>query len=83
MENIVKFPGLNLSDISAGLRRLADNIDEGQYPDADAVVVVMPVEGGFPMVFGFGSDDRLDGVSVIGHLEMAKAWFITHLTERA
>lgn len=80
--NVVAFPGLNLSDMSACLRRLADNIDAGQYPDASALIVVMPVENEFTIAFGFGADEQLGGLAVIAQLELAKAWFINHLTDR-
>lgn len=80
--NVVAFPGLNLSDMSACLRRLAENIDAGLYPDASALIVVMPVENEFPMAFGFGADEQLGSLAVIAQLEMAKAWFINHVTSR-
>lgn len=43
---LLKFPAGNVADIPGGLRRLADNIESGQYKDVNAVAWVMDTDGG-------------------------------------
>lgn len=42
---LLKFPDQHVADIPGGLRRLADNIESGQYKDVNAVAWVMDTDG--------------------------------------
>ncbi len=80
-ENILKFPHRNLTDIPACLRRMAEQIEAGDIK-VESLIIVSPVEGNWPAIFGFGDDKHLDAMHVIGWLEIAKSWFINHVTRR-
>jgi hypothetical protein len=57
----------NLLDIPAMLRRLADDIEGGEYGDIKAVVAVAveATGGGSPIVFGFGETDDIYSIGVL------------------
>jgi uncharacterized protein YcsI (UPF0317 family) len=61
------------------MRKLADEIESGETP-ADAVLCIIPVDGEFPMVFGWG--EHLGDLGNIGLLELTKAWFVANTTAR-
>ncbi len=63
-----------LNDIPNRLRHLADLIDKGEQR-ADFALVVIDGERPVPDLFGYG--DAMDTRSILGLLELAKAWFVT------
>lgn len=54
--NVVEFPGVNLMDVPAQLRAMADAIVDGQYEDVDTAYIVIPRDG-LPHVIGIGRID--------------------------
>ena len=79
---VLKFPHRNLRDVPACLRRMAEQIENGDI-FVDSLIIVSPKDGDWPEVFGFGEDEHLTEMHVIGWLEIAKQWFIQHCAERA
>jgi len=49
---LIEFPRMNLQDIPARLRRLADEVEQGMYGEVDSVAVA--VSGETVIVLGFG-----------------------------
>lgn len=68
-----------VSDIPGQLRQLADRIESGEV-EAETVMCVIPVEGDWPMIFGWGED--LGEFGRIGLLQVAIAWFATRIIAR-
>ena len=60
-----------LTDIPGQLRTLADRIETGDL-DATAVLCVIPIEGDWPMLFGWGED--LGEYGRIGVLQTMVSW---------
>jgi len=57
---------LSLKDVSANLRRLADDMDSGKHPHASSAVLVMGYPDGDIWVNGFG--ERVSPLEVCGWL---------------
>lgn len=72
-------PGPALTDIPGQLRQMADMIDRGEV-EAEAALFVVPQEGDWPAMFGWGED--LGTYGVIGVLEIAKTYLANHQTAR-
>lgn len=70
-----------LTDIAGQLRMLADLIACGELKPEFAIVVLPPSdETGWPDIFSYG---HVPGaIGMIGNLELAKAFFVNHMTER-
>jgi hypothetical protein len=81
-DNVVRFPKSNLSDVPGMLRKLADDIEAGTWGEVPICLVVLPRQGEWPDVFGFGPEGDTSDAALIGHLELAKAFFISHVAER-
>lgn len=60
-----------LRDVPAMLRRLADDLEAGQYGEVSDLVAVCLPAGAAPAVFSFGDSDPL---ASIGLLEIGKAF---------
>lgn len=82
MAKIVNFHGgagdagqPRLHDLPAMLRRLADDLEKGDPPDARNAVVVVECEGLALAVYGFGPDGG-DGVRAAGLMEWGKHWLM-------
>ena len=69
-----------LTDIPGRLRQLAESIESGDT-EAAAVLVLIPQDGDWPAVFGFG--EHLGDHGNIAVCEMAKIWFVTNVTGRS
>lgn len=69
-----------LSDIPGMLRRAADQIEAGAHGEVDAAFLILPVDGDYPHVFGWG--DILNGNDPVIQLELAKMWLLTNLVTR-
>lgn len=67
--NVVPLPTRNLNDIAAMARKLADDIDGGEYGSTNACIVVLESDTGL-VTFGWGDAD--DSMRVIGLLEAGK-----------
>lgn len=73
--NIIEFPLGDLPDVAKMLRKLADDIDAGEYGAVDACAVVMT---GFGLdVFGFGPNGNADRTIFL--LEAGKAQLVSTL----
>lgn len=68
-----------LTDIPGMMRQMADRIETGEV-DAQSVLFIVPVDGDWPMVFGWGA--HLGDHGNIAVCEMAKAWFVNNLVAR-
>lgn len=68
-----------LTDIPGQLRQMADMIENGEV-DASFALFVVPQQGDWPMIFGWGQP--LGEYGNIGVLELAKAYFVNNQTER-
>lgn len=79
-DNVVVLHDTRISDIPGMLRKLADAFEAGEET-APGLLVVIPQEGDFPAVFGYG--EHLGDYGNIALLEMAKVFMVNHLTERA
>lgn len=69
-----------LNDVPAMMRRVADQIDAGEIIAPSALFIV-PVDGDWPMVFGWG--EHLGDHGNIAICEMTKTWFINNNVARA
>lgn len=78
MAAVLPFPKSNLSDIPAMLRQLADDIENGEHGEVSLCIAVIPREGSWPDLFGFGPTGDTSDAAVVGHLEMAKTWFVSN-----
>lgn len=79
-DNVVVLHDTRISDIPGMLRKLADAFEAGEET-APGLLVVIPQDGDFPAVFGYG--EHLGDYGNIALLEMAKVFMVNHLTERA
>lgn len=73
-------PGPALNDIPGMLRQLADQFEAGEY-DATSLLVVMPQEGDWPILFGYG--EHMGDLTNIATMELAKLWFANNLSGRS
>jgi len=68
-----------VSDIPGMLRKLADDIESGETM-AHAVLAIIPRDGDWPVICGFG--EHLGDHGNIAVCEMAKLWFANNLVAR-
>lgn len=64
---VVPLPVLDLREIPANLRRLADEIEKGETPHA--AIVVLGMKDGEAQVYGYGPN--MDGLRLLGWLQLA------------
>jgi hypothetical protein len=76
MAEVVKLRSASVADIPAMLRRMADDLESGRQ-QAEAALFIIPVEGEFPKIFGWG--EHMGDYANIAVLEMAKACLIQTL----
>ncbi len=69
-----------LTDIVGRLRHLADEIEAGDYEDVPAAFVLIPRDGGYPVVMGFGNVEGENHPII--QFELAKSIFVNHIVER-
>lgn len=79
MSNVVHLPA-PLTHIPSKLRELADRIESGEQ-QASVAMVIIPGEGDWLDIFGYGDD--LGDYGRIGLLEVAKAFFLGIKAERS
>jgi hypothetical protein len=71
--------GSSLQDIPALLRRLAADVESGEVV-ARTVFVVIPQDGDYPQLRGFGDVDGARGP--IEQLALAQYWLLGRMTSR-
>lgn len=71
----------SLNDIPGMLRKLAEDIEAGVHGDVSSAYVLLPAEGDYPKIFGFG--DVTGEFDPIVQCELAKAWFVENRVRRA
>lgn len=77
---VIQHPSPNLADIPAMLRRLADQIEAGDWGEVETAFLLMPRAGDFPRLFGWGNVTGTQDPIV--QFEMAKHWLVTNLVSR-
>lgn len=80
-DNVVKLrDGPLISDIPGMLRQLADAFERGDET-AEGILVIVPVEGDWPDIHGYG--EHLSDYVNIAVLDLAKTWLSLYATERS
>jgi hypothetical protein len=69
-----------LTDIVGRLRRLADDIEAGEQGDVPGILVLIPRDGGYPTVIGYG-DVEGENHPII-QFELGKTIFVNNIVER-
>lgn len=67
-------------DIPGQLRQLAADIESGQV-QAESVLCIVPQDGDWPIMFGWG--DHMSDNGNIAICELAKAWLINNVSVRS
>lgn len=66
--------GPSLGEIPAQLRALADRIEAGEYGAVDGLFAIMPRDGSYPVIMGWGvSDGALDPII---QFDLARQWLV-------
>lgn len=79
-DNVVALrPGPPINDIPGMLRQMADRFEAGDMT-AEGVLFIVPRDGDWPQIFGWGS--HLSDYGNIAVLELAKVWLVNNLTAR-
>ncbi len=78
--NIVEFKP-PLTDIPAMLRGMADDIESGAFGDVKTMYALVPKDGDYPLLFGWGNVDGTNDPII--QIELAKAWLVNNLVQRA
>lgn len=68
-----------LTDIPGMMRQVADQIEQGEI-EASSMLVVVPRDGDWPRIFGWG--EALSDLERIATMELAKLWFANNTTQR-
>lgn len=81
MSNVYQMRGHPLvTDIPGQLRQMADMIESGEVK-AESALFIIPQDGDWPSVYGWG--EHLGDYGNIAICELARAWFINNLTARS
>lgn len=70
----------SLADVAGQLRQLANAIEAGEYGEVPTLLAVMPRDGDYPTLFGWG--DVAGSNDPVVQLELAKIWLLTRMTKR-
>lgn len=70
-----------LTDIPGMLRKLADQIEAGEQGEVTSAILLLPVDGDYPRVFGWGDVENINHPAL--QCEMAKMWLLTHIAARS
>lgn len=70
----------NLTDIPAMLRCVADQIEVGDWGKVETAFLVIPREGDFPRLFGWGAIEGSNDPLI--QLELTRHWLLTNLVSR-
>ncbi|MCA6108112.1 hypothetical protein [Bradyrhizobium cenepequi] len=82
MSNIVPIRdgGPALTDIPGMLRRMADQVEAGEFGKVSSAILLIPQADGYPLLFGWGDiEGRNDPII---QCEMAKHWLVENITGR-
>lgn len=71
----------DLSDVPLMLRRLADRYEAGEYGEDQTIFIVIPQNGDYPIVQGFGMVEGPRDPLV--QLDLARAGILNHVVRRA
>lgn len=77
---VVNFPNPNLTDIPAMLRRLADQIEAGDWDKVETAFLLLPRPNNFPELLGWGDVQGKNDPLI--QLELAKHWLCKNLVQR-
>ena len=66
--------------VSTMLRQLADSIDRGEIEGVEAALVLLPLDGGYPRVLGFGDMTGVNEPMI--QFDLAKQWMLGNLVQR-
>lgn len=69
-----------LTDIPNMMRRVADQIENGEYGAVDTAFLLLPRVEDYPALFGWGNIDGKNDPII--QLELAKNWLLTRITSR-
>lgn len=72
--------GPKLNDIVGQLRAFADRIESGEYGEVEAVFAILPRDGDYPTLFGWG--DITGANDPVIQMEMLKIWLLTRMVAR-
>lgn len=78
---VVQLHEVSLQDIPAMLRRIAEQIEAGEHGDVATAFMILPVDGDYPRVFGWGDIEGKNDPVI--QLELAKMWLLTNLIARS
>lgn len=78
-DNLVHLRDTTINDIPGMLRKLADAFDAGDET-APGILVIIPQDGDFPALFGYG--EHLGDYQNIAILELAKTFMVDLMTAR-
>lgn len=73
-------PGPPLTDVPGMLRKLANDIEVGDYGEVASAMVLIPQDGDFPLVFGFG--DATNERQPLVTLQLAAHWMCQNMVSR-
>ncbi len=65
MSNIAELPQVTLSDISRVLRAIADELDNGLYPNAANILVILEERNHSVHLFGGGGTDYYRAMTLL------------------
>jgi hypothetical protein len=68
------------ADIPNMMRRVADQIESGEYGDVKTAFLLMPRRDDYPALFGWGDIDGKNDPII--QLDLAKTWLLTRITSR-
>lgn len=77
---LIQFPNPTLNDISGMLRRMADQIETGEWGKVEGAFLLIPIADDYPKLFGWGNVTGLNEPLV--QLELAKHWLCQNLVSR-
>lgn len=78
-ENVTTLRTATIADIPAMLRKMADQIDNGDVAAA-SMLVIIPRDGDWPDIYGWG--EHLGDHGNIAICEMAKTWYVQNLSAK-
>ena len=80
MADISAFPLSNLRDIPAMLRKVANEIERGDYAEVSTAFLVIPIEDDYPQLFGWGDVDGANDPMI--QIALCQQWLLSNLVKR-
>lgn len=78
--SVVAFPLNNVGDIPTMLRDMAAQIEQGQRGEVSTLFLIIPRQGDYPDLFGWGDIHGFNEPLV--QLELVKHWLCQNLVSR-